>query len=49
MKRFTKNEKASAQHVTIYGPDNKPLKNVLGRSADHIVELPTKPPKPEDR
>jgi hypothetical protein len=38
-RHFTKNEHAGAQYVTIYGPDNKPLKNVLGRSADNIKDV----------
>lgn len=38
-KRFTKDENASAVYVTIYDPDGKPLKSVLGRGVDHIRDL----------
>lgn len=37
--RFDKDENASAVVVTIYGPDGKPLKNVLGRSPNIIKDL----------
>jgi hypothetical protein len=43
VKRFTKDKNAAAQYVTIYGPDGKPLKNMLGRSADHIKDMTPKP------
>lgn len=42
VKRFSKDKDAKPQYVTIYGPDGKPLKNVLGRSADHIVDMTPK-------
>lgn len=38
-KRFDKDDKASSVVVTIYGPDNKPLKNVLGRPPNIIKDL----------
>ncbi|WP_152531201.1 hypothetical protein [Mycobacterium sp. UM_CSW] len=37
--RFAKDKNAGAMYITIYGPDGKPLKNVLGRSADHIKDV----------
>ncbi|HEX4395019.1 MAG TPA: hypothetical protein VH084_26285 [Mycobacterium sp.] len=38
VKRFSKNEKASAQVITIYVNGNPTLR-ILGRSADHIVDM----------
>ena len=38
VKRFSKNEKASAQVITIYVNGNPTLR-ILGRLADHIVDM----------
>jgi hypothetical protein len=38
VKRFAKNDKASAQVITIYVNGNPSLR-ILGRSADHIVDM----------
>ena len=32
-KRFAKDDKATPAYITLYGPNGKPLKRVLGRSA----------------
>lgn len=44
--RFAKDAEAGAMYVTLYGPDGKPLKNVLGRGVDHISNVT--PPKDVD-
>ncbi|MDO0975168.1 hypothetical protein [Mycolicibacterium frederiksbergense] len=44
VKRFEKRPQANPTYVTIYGPDNTPIKSVLAKSADNIKDMP--PPKP---
>lgn len=38
-KRFSKDENATPVYVTLYGPDGAPLKNVLARSANRILDV----------
>jgi hypothetical protein len=45
VKRFKKGKNTDAQFLTIYGPDNTPLKQILARNADHIVDMT---PRPKD-
>lgn len=42
VKRFNKNDKASAQVITIYVNGNPTLR-ILGRSADHIIDITPHP------
>lgn len=42
-KRFAKDDKATPAYITLYGPKGKPLKRILGRSADHIVDISPQP------
>lgn len=37
--RFEKNKGTPASYVTIYGPDEKPLKHILAKNADDIKEI----------
>jgi hypothetical protein len=37
--RFNKNDNAPATYITIYGPDEKPLKHILAKNADDIKEI----------
>lgn len=42
-KRFAKDDQATPAYITLYGPNGKPLKSVLGRSADHVVDMAPQP------